>query len=264
MALVEVALREGILGHRSPALWADELRAHLAEEAREWRVPAWAAIALLVFPFVGVVALIGGRAVWPQSYAWVMGEDNLVEWASSVAWFAAAIAAAVLGLRLLRRQQPLVGCLWLLVAVVAVVAGGEEISWGQRVFGFGTPDSVAKHNHQGEVTIHNLSSLNNLLRLSMLVIGVYGSFFAYAARARFGDAHRLTVDLLLPPVFLSGAFLLMALYRIAWAVLLAPEPLRETPASFGEWPEFCVPFAVFLFAVLNVRRLLHSSEERAR
>ena len=32
---------------------------------------------------------------------------------------------------------------------------GEEISWGQRIFGFETPDAIAEGNIQGETNIHN-------------------------------------------------------------------------------------------------------------
>lgn len=250
--------------HRSPALWVNEQRAKLAEEARDWGVPSWVATALLLFPFGGLAALIGGRVIWPGAYAWLMGEDHLVEWATSVAWFLAALVALALGIRLMRQGRKLLGCLWLLVGLVAVFSGGEEISWGQRVFGFGTPEGLERRNEQGEVTIHNLSAVESLLRVAMLTVGVYGSFFTYAVRARLRGKHKATVDLLLPPVFLSSAFLLMAIYRIGWAVLLAPEPLRQTPSSTGEWAEFCVPFALLIFALLNLRRPAPSPDAGAR
>ncbi len=36
------------------------------------------------------------------------------------------------------------------------VAFGEEISWGQRIFGWATPESLAEVNYQQETNIHNL------------------------------------------------------------------------------------------------------------
>jgi hypothetical protein len=36
------------------------------------------------------------------------------------------------------------------------VAFGEEISWGQRIFGWSTPEELAKVNYQQETNIHNL------------------------------------------------------------------------------------------------------------
>jgi len=44
----------------------------------------------------------------------------------------------------------------LLLAAAFVFAGGEALSWGQRIFGWETPDSLASINAQDETTIHNL------------------------------------------------------------------------------------------------------------
>jgi hypothetical protein len=38
---------------------------------------------------------------------------------------------------------------------------GEEISWGQRIFGFKTPEPLAQVNKQDELNLHNLSVLEN-------------------------------------------------------------------------------------------------------
>lgn len=44
----------------------------------------------------------------------------------------------------------------LLLALAFLFAGGEEISWGQRIFGWNTPAAIADINAQDETTIHNL------------------------------------------------------------------------------------------------------------
>lgn len=51
--------------------------------------------------------------------------------------------------------------LFLLMALILFVGCGEEISWGQRLFGFGTPDILKEHNVQGETTLHNIEILNS-------------------------------------------------------------------------------------------------------
>ena len=45
---------------------------------------------------------------------------------------------------------------FLLLAFTFFFGFGEEISWGQRIFNFETPDFIAKSNTQKEFTIHNL------------------------------------------------------------------------------------------------------------
>ncbi|MDP1624708.1 MAG: hypothetical protein Q8L64_02955 [bacterium] len=46
--------------------------------------------------------------------------------------------------------------LFLGLALLFLFGGGEEISWGQRIFGLQTPDALAKINSQGEITVHNI------------------------------------------------------------------------------------------------------------
>ena len=52
---------------------------------------------------------------------------------------------------------------------------GEEISWGQRIFGFDTPEGLSE-NSQGEANLHNLDS------------GFFNDLFLYGAFALFGLA----------------------------------------------------------------------------
>lgn len=45
-------------------------------------------------------------------------------------------------------------------AALALVVGMEEVAWGQHVFGFETPEVLAKRNMQNETTLHNLSGVH--------------------------------------------------------------------------------------------------------
>ena len=44
-------------------------------------------------------------------------------------------------------------------ALLMFVFFGEEISWGQRILGFGSPEAVAAANVQNEFNLHNLEVL---------------------------------------------------------------------------------------------------------
>ncbi len=46
---------------------------------------------------------------------------------------------------------------YLLGGMAMVFAAGEEISWGQRIFGFATPDFLLPWNYQKEFNVHNIS-----------------------------------------------------------------------------------------------------------
>jgi hypothetical protein len=43
-----------------------------------------------------------------------------------------------------------------LLGLFCFVAGGEEISWGQRIFNLQTPELLMKINRQGETNLHNI------------------------------------------------------------------------------------------------------------
>ena len=49
---------------------------------------------------------------------------------------------------------------FLMLGLIFFVSLGEEISWGQRLIGFDTPETVAARNVQGEFNIHNLEMFN--------------------------------------------------------------------------------------------------------
>jgi len=58
-------------------------------------------------------------------------------------------------------------------------AAGEEISWGQRIFGLKTPEYFEEHNAQHETNLHNLVvdgvKLNKLI-FSILLVGALAIF----------------------------------------------------------------------------------------
>jgi len=51
--------------------------------------------------------------------------------------------------------------IYLGVALLFFFGAGEEISWGQRIFGFKTPEALAQVNKQDELNLHNLAIMEN-------------------------------------------------------------------------------------------------------
>ncbi len=52
----------------------------------------------------------------------------------------------------------------------------EEISWGQRLFGWSTPDALAEVNVQNETTLHNIGIFNDFQLVAYIGICALGSF----------------------------------------------------------------------------------------
>lgn len=90
-----------------------------------------------------------------QSYALlgVYREDGPLETLTALL----AIGAAVLLLVGLPRSDGSSRIFVGLVAIAAILFAGEEISWGQRIFGFESMGVFATANVQGETNLHNFS-----------------------------------------------------------------------------------------------------------
>jgi hypothetical protein len=83
-------------------------------------------------------------------------EDGPIEWSTSIFLF---ISSLVLVRHSIAQARGGAWVATLLVAFYALLfffAAGEEISWGQRVFGWETTEFFAENNRQNETNLHNL------------------------------------------------------------------------------------------------------------
>lgn len=83
----------------------------------------------------------------------LLSEDGVVESLSAGFFFMSSIGLVILAFvnRDTWRWQ-----VFLFAGLVMAFVAGEEISWGQRIFGFETPDLFETANYQGEANLHNL------------------------------------------------------------------------------------------------------------
>lgn len=115
-----------------------------------FRIPVYAVLASASFLALGT--LYGDRTLLYT----LTREDGIVEWLSVLAL---AGLAVTVGRRMLRppASMPALHRLaaWSLV-VLALASVGEELSWGQRLFGFETGEKMSEVNLQRETNLHNL------------------------------------------------------------------------------------------------------------
>ncbi len=115
-------------------------------------------ISVIAFFLIGYSFTI----VFPEQGSLLTKEDGVVEYSSAFFGLLAAIGFLVVYFKGIRRRKTGQNKSqwknqWFLgLALLAFVTFGEEISWGQRIFNFETPQSVAKINEQNEFNIHNL------------------------------------------------------------------------------------------------------------
>ena len=129
-------------------------------------VTAWLILAVLV----GLLVFCEVQDGQPFNFT---DEDGVVEWATVIAFTLCAVLALTDALRkppgLSGRQRAFL----IVFAILALVAVGEEISWGQRLFGFAPPEEMGRHSKSAvrfghdDVTWHNLTIDLDFIKFSL-------------------------------------------------------------------------------------------------
>lgn len=157
-----------------------------------------------------LVALVLGVAAYLAAtdtdvYYRSVQEDGFLEWATFWSFALAAVAMVVAGVGQRRSDSRIPWFLWGVAAFCLFVAM-EEISWGQRLFGFRPPEYFLRENFQQELNIHNVfptSFRKLLLKAVILGYGVALPLFGTVTTLR----KKLTAfGIVTPPLALIPAF----------------------------------------------------------
>ncbi len=148
-----------------------------------------------IFGSLVAVVLTAAYIIWaecdPQSLLKWSLEDGPIENLTALLFGLSSLGFVVIMCRsrFLREKKVWWRYLFVLAwALLMFVFMGEEISWGQRLFGFSTPDGLASVNAQKEFNLHNLESLQSvkyrMLSLMMLITGVLLPLFVLWEKGR--------------------------------------------------------------------------------
>ncbi len=153
-----------------------------------------------------------------QAAEWLIEEEHPIELLGAFGLLAAGIACFVLwnGLRGDPAQPTMLKVTLFALGVLFIFGFGEEESWGQRILGITTPQSIAEFNEQNELNVHNLalfSGINSdtVFSVLWLVLGVIVPVLALAPGLRA----RLERFVPVLPVAMSGLFVVNQL--LIWA-----------------------------------------------
>lgn len=123
-----------------------------------------------------------------------LSEDRYFEYLGAVSFFITSYIFFYAFLKIYGFKSVITGfspkkLVFLSLALMFFFGGGEEISWGQRIFDIQTPDALNEINAQGEVTVHNIEFGNweipfetmfDLLWLFLAVLVPFASLFRSA------------------------------------------------------------------------------------
>jgi hypothetical protein len=139
--------------------------------------------------------------------------------------------------------------IYLILGLLFLFIAGEEVSWGQRVFELITPDWLKSINDQDEITIHNISFINDKQYLAYMLLGYYGvfSWLVNALNSSRGFVRKF--HLLMPPAYLGLFFLPVFLYNAFYFSTIG------SYHALSEFSEFMLALGVFLFVILGFRNI---------
>ncbi len=127
-----------------------------------------------------------------ESYSRLIKEDGIVEYCSAIFWFLSAIIVCFHTIKLSRGKINTYQFISNIVLMTLfIVCSGEEISWGQRLFGIEASELIKSINVQNEITLHNIGSISVFSNIFFLLTVVFFLFVPFLIRKHTRIKHVL-------------------------------------------------------------------------
>jgi hypothetical protein len=204
----------------------------------------WISLAVLA------VCAVGGL-IWfataQSSFEARANETGPFEWLTAVIFLLAAVGFVVAALR------GTAGPLWMwCLAAGCLLVGGEELSWGQRIFHYGTPEVLDESNVQGEANLHNIDGVTQSIR-AVGVIGLIAVFLLLPLAVRMWPRVRSACERYRFPIYPIWP---AAWWLVAVGFWAAPRAFGGTEWALDEYGELLVAVAFTQYALLSVLPLV--------
>jgi len=155
------------------------------------------------------------KTFYPSFYDYSVQEDKVVENLQFLIFFITSIIFFAKALRT-RKANKLFAIFCFFASVCLFFIAMEEISWGQRIFKFGTPQKIEEKNFQDEFTFHNLSAFHKILHFVYIGIGIIGGTAWMIIPRKIFKKNKFLKQFI-PGWYLTFYFILVAfVYFIIW------------------------------------------------
>lgn len=179
--------------------------------------------------------------------AWITREDSFSESLSAICYLLAALFFFIEWIHGRFRNIFVLG-----YALLFLVVGGEEISWGQRIIGIPTPETLKEINFQKETNLHNIDGIQQHVRAVGLLVVLTIAVLMPVTERWMRNMRELYSRLKIPvaPLWTVPltilALLFMAVPRLFWG---------KTVFTLDEVGELYLSLVFLIFAIeVRVRR----------
>jgi hypothetical protein len=235
--------------------WLSKLRAFLEAGAQDWNVSLAAMKFICSLPFLiagsGALTAVMGKS----AYKWFTAEDGFSENLQVVLW----TITFILGFAVMRRRwqndEKLIAVLYGILNVGIFFLIGEELSWGQRIFGWATSPEFAAINKQHETNIHNIHGVGDTFKWVHVLIGAYGTILPLLVIGSKNLAvYQKKLAALVPPLTLLPFFALPLVWRLYVNLFEPPPRFTFVVAEYSEVIELILACGFLLFIVYQLKQ----------
>ena len=231
------------------------VRKFLADAAVDWHFSPVTVAIICVLPFV--VALRGASTalLGKPAYKWFTGEDGFAETLQVIFYLSSFFMSLIAAFRYWRSGEKLIGVLYLGLSGALFFMIGEEISWGQRIFGWETAESFAAVNKQAETNLHNVYGVGSTFKWIQMLVGAYGAIIPLLVwRWNRLQPYRDRLWAVVPHYTLIGYFGMLFIWRIYRNFLEPPEDFYFVISEYNEVLELALALGFVFFLVFQMRR----------
>lgn len=227
-----------------------------------------------VLPVTLMVLLYVSKALGPPFYdLYTAKEEGVIEWLTVVFFLIAAFIAWKI-----RSQKALPHkkfsrpfCIFIILGCLFVA--GEELSWGQHILGWGTPEFLAEINKQNETNLHNILPIADFLdkyprAILSIAITIYGIFGVYIYRTSFmASLRKIPLAALIAPdkILIPAAVMVIAprlLNRLqVWFKFELPYAFEIPSKVYQEFQELAIATFGMIFLMMLYYRLKNTKAD---
>lgn len=179
-------------------------------KARQWLLRLSIALPVIAIVFL-VIQLVTPQfaALLVRKESWPFFRNAI--FIKSACQLVAAIAFTKVARHYFRQRQRLAMILAIATVLLLGLMIGEELSWGQRIFGWGTPSFLAEINSQSEINLHNINTqlAQNILYFGGWLLLIGFAFWRESLAKLLRKCPKARLDFLidwLPPGCFVGLF----------------------------------------------------------
>lgn len=211
LAVIVLAIVFLLLATKSS--WSNALTSSSHEPssgARQWLLRLSIALPVIAIVFL-VIQLVTPQfaALLVRKESWPFFRNAI--FIKSACQLIAAIAFIKVARHYFRQRQRLAMILAIATVLLLGLMVGEELSWGQRIFGWGTPSFLAEINSQSEINLHNINTqlAQNILYFGGWLLLIGFAFWRESLAKLLRKCPKARLDFLidwLPPGCFVGLF----------------------------------------------------------